>query len=302
MMKKLLLSIGLLTSVMSANAQIVLFQDSFDTYTDFAIASVGAWTLNDVDLRPTYGFGGGTTFLNSGVAMSYIVFNSTAVSPALVPGTSSDWSARSGQKAMACIAAVPNTTVTKNNDWLISPQITLGTVGNTLSFWAKSCDSAYFEERFTVNISTTGTTPASFTKISAGTFIQTAFGPYVQYTYNLDAYQGQTVRVGINCVSADQFGFMLDDFKVTATTVSSSLKSLALEGVKMYPNPAKNILNIDYAGLGVSNVSITDLNGRILKDVKGNVSTIAIADLSQGIYIVTINTEKGSKVEKLIIE
>jgi hypothetical protein len=305
MMKKLLLSIGLLTSTMITNAQIVLFQDSFETYQNFAIANVGNWTLIDVDQRPTYVFD--TTaavspnFPNASNPMPFIVFNSTLVQPALTTSTTSNWTARSGQKAMACIASVPNATVVRNDDWLISPQITLGTTGNTLTFWAKSCDNQYANERFTVNVSTTNTTPSSFTKISVGTFIATVFGPYVQYTYNLDAYQGQNVYIGINCISEDQFGFMLDDFKLTATT-ASSLNSLALQGVKMYPNPAKNVLNIDYAGLEVSNVSIADLNGRILKDVKGNVSTITIADLSQGIYMVTFNTEKGTKVEKLIIE
>ena len=51
-------------------AQTVLFEDSFETYTDFAIANVGNWTLTDVDLKPTYGFTG-ITFPNTGVAKSF---------------------------------------------------------------------------------------------------------------------------------------------------------------------------------------------------------------------------------------
>ena len=40
-------------NIISANtlkAQTVIFEDSFETYTDFAIANVGNWTLTDVDL------------------------------------------------------------------------------------------------------------------------------------------------------------------------------------------------------------------------------------------------------------
>ncbi len=304
-MKKLLLSLVLLTATFTAKSQIVLFQDSFETYTNFAIANVGSWTLTDVDLRPTYVFDTSAAvspnFTNAGAPMPFIVFNSTLVQPTLTPSASSNWTARSGQKAMACIASVPNAAQPRNNDWLISPQIALGTSGNTLTFWAKSCDATFGAERFTVNVSTTNTTPASFTKISAGTFTATVFGPYVQYTYNLDAYQGQNVFIGVRCVSEDQFGFMLDDFRVTATTVSS-VQALALQKLKVYPNPAKNVLNIDNGGVEITNVSITDLNGRIVKNETSNVSKISISDLSQGMYLLTINTVNGKKTEKLIIE
>ncbi len=300
-MKKILLSLSLLTFAFNVKSQIVLFEDSFETYTNFAISGIGTWTLTDLDLRPTYGFNAPTTFLNSMSPMSFIAFNSTAVSPALTPGTSSDWSAKSGQKAMACIAAVPGGGVSSNNDWLITPQITLGITGNTLSFWAKSCDSTYAAEKFTVNVSTTNTTPASFTKISAGSFITTLFGPYVQYTYNLDAYQSQNVYIGINCVSDDQFGFMLDDFKVTTTTTVST-SSLELKALNMYPNPAKNTLNISSDGLLINSVLIADLSGKTLKNITNNFSSISIADLSTGTYMVTINTVNGKKIEKLIVE
>ena len=52
-MKKILfslLSAGFMFSAVNSNAQTVLFEDSFETYTDFAIANVGNWTLTDVDL------------------------------------------------------------------------------------------------------------------------------------------------------------------------------------------------------------------------------------------------------------
>ena len=54
-MKKILLSLLFLSSLM-ANAQTTIFEDSFETYADFAITGVGSWALIDVDLRPTYVF------------------------------------------------------------------------------------------------------------------------------------------------------------------------------------------------------------------------------------------------------
>jgi|LakWasMe75_LOW10_FD_contig_71_429956_length_960_multi_8_in_0_out_0_1 hypothetical protein len=302
-MKKLLLSFLFIGSL-SANAQTTLFEDNFDSYTNFAKAGVGSWTLTDVDLRPTYGFGGGTTFLNSGTPMAYIVFNSTAVTitggTGLTPTATSNWTARSGQKAMACFAAVPGAGITANDDWLISPQITLASTGNELSFWAKSCDGDYPDEQFEVFVSTTTTAVASFTSIGAAEF--TDFGDYVEYTYDLSAFDGQSIYVGIHCTSEDQFGFMIDDFKVTTTELGVN-ESLAKK-FSTYPNPASNVVNIsNNNNILLSNVDITDINGRTVKSLQVNNLTeiqMNVSDLNSGVYFMNIDTDSGRVVKKFI--
>jgi hypothetical protein len=76
MKKVLLLVSAIVLAVNTYNAQTTIFQDSFDTYTDFAISGVGSWTLRDIDLKTTYGFNG-ISFTNSNIAKSFQVFNST---------------------------------------------------------------------------------------------------------------------------------------------------------------------------------------------------------------------------------
>jgi hypothetical protein len=298
-MKKLLLSF-LLVGALSINAQTTIFEDNFDSYTNFAKANVGSWTLTDVDGRPTYGFGGGTTFLNTGTAMAYIVFNSTAVTPALTPSATSNWAARSGQKAMACIAAVPNATITENDDWLISPQITLGSSGNVLSFWAKSCDSTYPDEVFQVYVSTTNTAVASFSPIGAPE--TTAFGPYVEYTYELNTFNSQPVYIAVRCTSPDMFGFMLDDFKVTTTGLG--VNEAFARKFSTYPNPANNVINIsNNDSILLNKVSITDVNGRTVKTIEvSNISEVEmnISELTSGVYFMNIDTDSGRAVKKFI--
>ena len=78
-MKKNLLSLLLLSSI-GLSAQTIIFQDSFETYQNFAIANVGTWTLTDVDGLPTYGIEQGTpatsvVFANSGSPMAFMVMN-----------------------------------------------------------------------------------------------------------------------------------------------------------------------------------------------------------------------------------
>ena len=301
-MKKLLLSL-LFVSALSGNAQNVIFQDNFDSYTNFDKTDVGAWSLIDVDLRPTYGFGGGTTFLNSGTPMAFIVFNSTAVTTTggigILPTDVSNWTARSGQKAMACIAAQPNLPFPTNDDWLVSPQITVGSAGNQVSFWAKSCDDAYPDEEFEVGISTTGTAVADFTIISSVEV--TSFGPYVKYTYDISAVS-QPIYVGIHCISPDQFGFMLDDFEVTTSDLSVN-ENFSTK-FSTYPNPAQNVVTVSNSdNMMLSNVTITDINGRTIKNIQvNNLSEVElnVSDLTAGVYFINISSDLGKAVKKFI--
>lgn len=220
-MKKVLLS-SFLALGMYANAQTVIFEDSFESYTDFAIANVGGWTLRDVDLSPTYGFQG-ITFANTGVAKAFQVFNSTTTTPPITPTATSDWTARTGNKAMVSFASVmPPDGTGPNNDWLISPQMQLVTGGTELSFWGKSCDKTYGNEKFKVYVSTTGTAVANFTAITP-VLTSPADLTWHKYTYDLSAYAGQAIYVAIQCTSVDQFGFAIDDFKVVSLAPSTAL-------------------------------------------------------------------------------
>jgi hypothetical protein len=297
MKKTLLLSAFLLCMHTSVNSQITIFEDSFDTYTDFAIANVGSWTLTDVDLKMTYGFSG-VTFPNSGVAKSFQVFNATTTVAPLAPTATSDWTARTGNKHMVCFAA--STAPPVNNDWLISPQVSLGATGNTLTFWAKSCDATYGAEKFKVGISTTGTAPANFTIISPGAFVVTTpVVTWIQYTYSLQAYAGQSVYIGINCVSDDQFGFAVDDFKVTATTLNTA--DYFKNNFKIYPNPSADVISIQSnSESAITAIQISDINGRIVKTSTENNTTFSVREFSAGVYFLKVVTTDGVGTTKFI--
>lgn len=220
-MKKILLSYFLALGV-SANAQSVIFEDSFEGYTDFAIANVGSWTLTDVDLKTTYGFNG-VQFLNSGVAKSFQVFNATTTTPPLTPSATSNWTAKTGNKSMVAFAS---DSAPWNNDWLISPKIQLIAGGAELSFWAKSCDATYGAENFRVYVSTTGTAVSNFTPITAE-LTTPKDATWHKYTYDLSAYSGKAIHIAIQCTSKDQFGFAVDDFKVMSTIPATTAPNCA---------------------------------------------------------------------------
>ncbi len=297
-MKKTLLCAGLLLgSLLTANAQTVLFEDSFEAYENFAIDNVGDWTLIDVDAKTVYGFNG-VTFPNTGVAKAFIVFNATATTAPLEPTESSDWTARTGDKHMVSFAASSGS----NNDWLISPPITLGASGNVVSFWAKSCDADYGLEKFKVGISS-GATTTGVTLLSTGVITTPSDATWVEYTYTVPtSFDGQEVYFSINCVSPDQFGFAVDDFKVTTSSLST--ESFFKSNFAVYPNPATSVLNITSSNnAAINSASITDINGRTVKNVSLNAVTeaqINISDLTAGVYFLNVTSDAGTGTSKIV--
>lgn len=295
-MKKCLFSLLALGAFTVSNAQATtLFEDSFETYTDFAIANVGDWTLTDVDKAKTYGFQG-ITFLNAGSAKSFQVFNSTTTVPPIQAGASSDWTARTGKKVMAAFASVDKV----NNDWLISPKVVLGSSDNILKFFAKAGDSGFGLEEFNVYISTTDTNIASFTKIGEE-YIDNEI-TFAEYTFDLSAYNGKEIYFAVQCVSDDQFGFIVDDFSVSGNKLGLSDTNLK-EVTRVYPNPVKESFELELSpsiNKAKLNVEVFDLAGRKVASFGPLSKQYNIAALPKGTYVLKINDGTTKIVKKLI--
>ncbi len=280
-----------------------LFHDSFEEYDDFTVGGItatnnkgkmGDWTLVDMDKSTTYGFNG-VTFTNAGKQMAYINFNSTKTAPVLTPSAGSDWTARTGQKAMVSFAA----TKPKNNDWLISPNITLGASDNVLTFYAKAGDEVYGFEEFNVLVSTTDTEIASFTKIASEAIDNKI--EFAEYKYDLSAYNGKKVHIAIQAVSNDQFGFIVDDFTVNGSKLATSdVNTKTVTNV--YPNPVQDSFKIDF-GTNINQAKVSlelyNMNGVKVKSFK-NASSYDISTLPAGVYVLNINDGTTKIVKKII--
>ena len=75
-----------------------------------------------------------------------------------------------------------------------------------------------------------------------------------------------------------------------------------MSDISIYPNPAKNQLNI--VGLvDNSNITIYDLSGKVMKEISANNRVSCnISDLSSGIYFVKIQNDQESQVVKFVKE
>ncbi|KXH84210.1 M28 family peptidase [Chryseobacterium kwangjuense] len=89
----------------------------------------------------------------------------------------------------------------------------------------------------------------------------------------------------------------------SATAKTAVAKESTSESVKIHPNPAKNVLNVELSDSSAKNFSIeiTDLKGYSVLKTE-NQHQIDISRLNNGIYLCTVKTGDVSTTRKIIIE
>lgn len=261
--------------------------EGFENYDDFSL-EFPPWTLLDLDGGHTWGIDG-VQFKNQYAPMSFIIFNPSATVP---PMTNPAIAPYQGFKFAACFAS----NGVKNNDWLISPPLEAGT-NTSVSFRVKSYTSQYGLERYRVAVSTTGTNPADFTYISGINYLTAPAGEWEKKTFDLNAYNGKTIHIAIQCVSDNAFIFMVDDF-VYSTMLPEITRITGLVTDALDGKPVAGAM-VSIAGLS----TVTDENGNYtLNDIpEGELRAGFTADITQGIAPMTVSFNDLSSENNYIL-
>ncbi len=77
------------------------------------------------------------------------------------------------------------------------------------------------------------------------------------------------------------------------------INEISLKPINIFPNPVKNILNFSEE---VSNIRISDLSGKILKQISDTEKSINVSTLAKGTYIITATTKTGEVINKKFIK
>ena len=78
-------------------------------------------------------------------------------------------------------------------------------------------------------------------------------------------------------------------------SVPLSTNDITLRNLKIFPNPAQDVINIESENLeGQLHYNIVDVEGRIIeeRDLDGN--TIDVSGLASGVYMLKLQTENGA--------
>jgi len=182
------------------------FTEDFESYEYFSLI-FPPWLNIDVDGSPTFGHYS-YDWPTENLPQAFIIFNPSRTDP---PWTGLQIEPHNGEQFAACFA--DNNQDLQNDDWLITPQ--LWGDFSFVDFWAKSYSNQYNLERFEVGVSTTNTSPSSFTIISPTPYVVPPYESWTEYKYFIDNYMGMKIYIGIHCVSHDSWLLMIDDFRVS---------------------------------------------------------------------------------------
>lgn len=193
------------------NTEAPVFFDDFDDYDPFAI-EFGQWTGIDDDGLAAAALTG--DYANRGAKQYAQIINPLTVEPTWWY----DYPVLRPYSGNQYVGFVRTASGQANNDWLISPAITVGT-DNVLSFMAKAAD--VYAEKFYVYVTTVTDNPttADFKRIDTGNYeVANDYSTWKEYTYDLSAYAGQQVKFAIRFISeynnGGSFMLMLDDVYV----------------------------------------------------------------------------------------
>ena len=178
------------------------FNYGFETAEAWTITDFSPCSIYDGDQARGYSFDG-SQFTNIPFTGSTIAFQSQG----------GNMSSHSGNAFGLMISAVPDNYpegITHSDDWFILPEITISE-GDVFSFWGREITEQYGAE--TINVGIYGDTDGMFAAMIAEN-VAVNSTTWTEYSYDLSAYAGQTIKLAINYVSDDVFGFMFDDIFV----------------------------------------------------------------------------------------
>ncbi len=147
--------------------------------------------------------------------------------------------------------------------------------------------------------------PGTTITVSGDTLISTQANTY-QWYLNDSLIAGANGRTFI-ASTAGYYYVLTDDTSGTCPNLQSNTISYLIgpngldevnqqiAGIKLYPNPATNELNIYSNGLPVEQVKLFSTDARLVAETKKGINKIDISHLAKGAYIAEVILKKGAK-------
>lgn len=87
------------------------------------------------------------------------------------------------------------------------------------------------------------------------------------------------------------------------TDNTASVNDFFTKNISIYPNPTSDVFNLASTTSTIENITLTDLNGRTVKNINVNSlssTEVNISDLTAGMYFVTVQTDLGIGSAKVV--
>lgn len=190
-----------------------------------------------------------------------------------------------------------------NNDWLISPKLTMAKENPSIRFAVKavSNDVTSYTEVFNVLVSEKSDKPDDFVPVRMNMSVKG--GDWQKMEVGLDEYAGKDVHVAIQCISYNQFMFMIDDIRISKPGETSTENMEIADAISVYPIPANEHIFVESHGTTILRYTLYDIRGtEIIKGSSGgSMLTLEVNHLTPGMYLLKIETDQGNVYRKIVV-
>jgi hypothetical protein len=91
---------------------------------------------------------------------------------------------------------------------------------------------------------------------------------------------------------------------ITVTTLTDGIESYLLNSISLYPNPAKEVVNVQCTmnNVQIESIEVFDVYGKLLQTVSmtPETTTINVSYLAAGMYFVRVTTEQGAATKSFV--
>lgn len=271
----------------------LILQEGFESCVPFS-QNLAPWQSLDLDGAPTWSWNG-LDFPGEGGPLGWLSFFPGQTDPPLTTV-----SPHSGAAMLASLSSL----TPPSDDWLISPRLNLGNLPQ-LGFWARSHTADYGLERLRVLISVTNPDPSSFVALSGGDYLSVP-ALWTEYSYDLGAWQGQSVYLAWQGVSWDAFALYLDDILVTGEDgyVPTADATCPPATFSVYPNPSGGSFTVSNHAKTKFELTVYDLRGRRLHSATGLDcfdSAASGLDLPAGLYLLKLESGGARQLKRIAV-
>jgi gingipain R/gingipain K len=172
-------------------------------------------------------------------------------------------------------------------NWLITPELIIPNNQNkntVLTYYVKGQDPNYSNETYNVKISIDGAPYAD----KFGETLPNGSADWLLRTVDLNDYKGHNIKIAfVHENSTDVFAIALDDILVQDVDFVGIVDELTLPQVSIYPNPAKNVVNVQVEE--TSFVKVYDAAGKLVDSFTATAGSNNAYQNVAGVYFFNIN-------------
>lgn len=176
------------------------------------------------------------------------------------------------------------------DNWLISRRIQIPASGTyNLSWTAQGLNSSYYNEHYSVYVSTTGDNPSNFSTQLFSETLNTSNA--VNRSKSLENYRGQTIRIAFrHHNSNDVFVLGIGNVKISQGT--QGIEDVEENGCHIYVEGQ----NIHISETDGQDVTVYSIDGRVVASVANAAEQCSIPVPATGVYMVKIGNHPARKV------